>query len=417
MKSTALGTAVLAAAWLGLGLAFLAGAWGAALGAFGVLAVLAGTRRPLAPARAAVQRQAPGSVSQGEFLQTTVQVRGPAAGALDVEVPVPLGATLLRETRHTQPGACTVTQDLQAVAVGALDWPDVTIHATDPLGLWSDQRRQGAPAPCTVRPDAKWALLGRRLGMRNPVQSTVKALLSSERGLEIERLRPYQAGDRVRDIDWKATARVQDLQVRDRERHIPRPATVVLDCGASMRVQRHDAKLVSAVRVARGVLGAASGAGTMAHLVGVHADGCQTRTITGLLDAEAALLRLLAACPPVNAGLPPQDPVGPSQIVAAVGQVPGLQVAILDAEAHPDWALEVLPLLKARGPVIAIVPATGAHLYRRGEARGPVLAQLRRWRRNRDAFHDAARRLGVPFHVLRPGDEDAILDAVARRLA
>ncbi|HEX2066925.1 MAG TPA: DUF58 domain-containing protein [Candidatus Thermoplasmatota archaeon] len=414
MTRTPLGLAAEAAAWLTLGAAFLLGSWGMALGAFGALAVLASARPLAGTAAPRVRAVLEGEARQGAVVKVAVEVEG---GGLDAEVPVPLGATLLRERRERTAQGLRVEQDVQLVAVGALAWPPVEVAVADPWGLRSELHAAPGPGPVAVTPDAGWALRGRRLGLKNPVQHTIKAPAASERSLDIERVRPYVGGDTLRDIDWKATSRFQGLHSRERERHVPRPVTVVLDCGATMQVQRNDSKLLSAARVAYGTLAAATGAGTTCHLVAVHGDRVAARPVAGLRDAEAALTAILAACPPLAPHEATPGTVGAAAVAQAVGNAPGLQVLVLDAECDPRLAIELLPLLKLRGPVALAVPATGAHLYRRHEARREVLRALRAWRRNRNEVLAAARALRIPAWVLRPGGEDEVLGRIGRLLA
>lgn len=417
MTTSALGTAAWTAAWVALGLAFLAGSWGAALGCVGLLGVLASTRRRLLPTTPDVRRTVAGPTTQGSVLTVTVSARAATDGLLDVEAPVPLGFTPIRETRTVERGSVVLAQDLQAVAVGDVRWPPVRLLATDPWGLEAQASEVDAAAPLTIVPDAEWALRGRRLGLSNPVQRTLKAPAASERSLEVERVRPYMEGDTLRDIDWKATSRHQQLQVRDRERHVPRPVTVVLDCGSSMRVQRQDLKLLSAVRVAHGVLAAAAGAGTRSQLVSLHDRRCARVAVAGLRDAGAALTHVLASSPPLTPAQSLRDAPPRADVLAAIGKVPGLMVLVLDGEVDPDWVLDLLPLLRDRGHLALVLPATGAHLYRRGEVNAEVLRSLRRWRANRRRVTKAAAALRIPCWVLRPGDEGAILGHVARMLA
>lgn len=418
MAASPLSVAAQSAAWLGLGVAFLLGAWGPALGFVGLLAVLASTRRRFfAPARPAVERTVSGRPRQGSLLTVVVEAKAPTTGLVDLEVPVPLGFNLVREARSIGRGRARVEQEVQPVAVGEVQWPPVRVRVTDAWGLEAQVEDAPAPSPLTVLPDHGWALHGRRLGQRHPVKARVKAVQASERALEIESVRRWQPGDSLRDLDWKATARFLDLQVRQRERHAPRPVTVVLDCTRGMRVQRHDSKLLSAARIAYGALAVASGAGTTSRLVRVAEDGCVRRTVGDGRDAEAALASVLDECTP----LPPEEavlePVPAVRVAQAVAEGPGLQVLVLDAELHPEQAIELLGLLRLRGPVAMVVPATGAHLYRRGEARGAVLAALVRWRRNRDRVRAAANRLRVPFIVLRPGSEADALAHLGRMFA
>jgi uncharacterized protein (DUF58 family) len=418
MAASPLSVAAQSAAWLGLGVAFLLGAWGPALGFVGLLAVLASTRRRFfAPARAAVERTVSGRPRQGSLLTVVVEAKAPTTGLVDLDVPVPLGFNLVREKRSAGRGRARVEQEVQPVAVGDVQWPPVKVRVTDVWGLESQVEDVPAPSPMTILPDHGWALHGRRLGQRHPVKARVKAVQASERALEIESVRRLVPGDSLRDIDWKASARFLELQVRQRERHAPRPVTVVLDCTPGMRAQRHDSKLLSAARVAYGILATASGAGTTSRLVRVSEAGCARRMVGDGRDAEAALSSVLHECSPLPPGQATAAPVPAAQVAQAVAEGPGLQVLILDAELQPDQAIELLALLRLRGPVALVVPATGAHLYRRGEARGPVLAALVRWRRDRDRVRAAANRLRVPFLVLRPGSEADALAHLGRMFA
>lgn len=416
MNATRLGLAALVAAWLMVLASFLAGSWGSGLASLGVVAVLASTRRPFLAPRPQVRREVEGAPVQGRVLTVTAQGNTPTEGLIEVDMPVPLGFTLIRQRREVGRGRFLVTQDLQAVAVGHVEWPPLTVRVTDRWGLAAEERQVPAPAPLTILPDPEWAIRGRRLGLKKAVQTTIRAPMASERSLEIERVRPYQVGDTMRDIDWKATARHQGLQVRERERHIPRPVTVVLDCGATMRVQRNDMKLLSASRVAYGVLSAAAGAGTPGHLVVAKADHCRSLPVRGLGQAESALREVLAASPPLSPRSPAEPKVDPTRVLHAVGNAPGLQVLVLDGEEDPDLAEDLMLHLKERGPVAVVLPASGAHLYRRHEARRQVLGALRRWRRHRRAVQQAGARLRIPVLVLRPGNEGEVLERVTRML-
>lgn len=417
MSTTRLGVAATGVAWLGFGAAFLLGSWGLALGSFGVLALLASTRRtfPLPPT--AVRRTVQGAARQGSVLTVRVEAEAPTGGPLELEVPVPLGFTLLREERKSGRGRCVVQQEMQALALGEVQWPPVTVQAGDTWGLYSQRQSVAAQAPTAILPDARWALHGRRLGQLHPVRTTMKSFAASERSLEIENVRKYGPGDTLRDIDWKASSRFQDIFVRQRERRVPRPVTILLDCRTPMRVQRQDSKLLSGCRVAYGALTAASGAGTTSRLVRLDTTGCRSRVVTGLGDAETAVAAVLVDLPPLKTVDAVAGKLDPGPVVKAVADAPGLQVAILDGELDPDGTIRLLGFLRHRGPLVLVLPASGAHLYRRGEARGPVLATLRTWRRNRDAVRAAALKLNVPVLLLRPGTEEQILATLGRMLA
>lgn len=416
MSATRLAVAAAATAWTLLGVAFLLGAWGPALGAFGVLAVLASTRRRMVATRPDLKRTVTGEPRQGAILHVTVEARAATDGLVSLESEVPLGLHLLSQRHRSERGKGVLEQDLQAVAVGDVAWPPVALAVTDRWGLHSQRLQVDAPAPLVIVPDAKWALHGRRLGQRHPVKATIRAMLASERSLDLETIRPYGPSDSIRDIDWKATSRLQTIHVRQRERHVPRPVTVILDCSPGMRVQRQDSKLISAARVAYGALSAASGAGTTSRLVRLHEHGCETRQVTGINDAEVALAGILAASKPLKPSEAAPTTATPGEVARAVADAPGLQVLVFDGELHPQLGRDLLAILRLRGPLVLVVPATGSHLYRRGEARGEVLAALRRWRANRDELRKAAATLQVPFISLRPGSEAQALTHIGRML-
>lgn len=416
MSATRLGLLATALAWLALGLALLLGSWGLALGAFGALAALASTRRLFRPPASALRRTVTGPARQGSLLRIRIEAEAPTGGLLELHAPIPLGFTLLRETRQATRGRALLDQEVQALALGEVVWPDVQLDASDTWGLWSHRVTRPVPAPLTILPDARWALHGRRLGQKHPVRTTLKSFTASERSLEIETIRPYGPGDTLRDIDWKVSARFQGIYVRQRERHVPRPVTLILDCRQPMRVQRQDSKLLSACRVAYGALSAATGAGTTSRLVRVDETGSRSRIVTGLGDAEAAVAATLVDMPPLAASEATVKQLEPGHVVRSIADAPGLQVALLDGELDPEGAIAVIGHLRHRGPLVLIVPASGAHLYRRSEARGEVLAALRSWRRNRDRVRDAAGKLGVPVMLLRPGSEEQVLARLGRML-
>ncbi len=417
MSATRLAVAAAAVAWVALGLAFLLGAYGPALGAAGILAALASTRRHLTAPRPDVTRTLRGEPRQGAVVHATYEARAPTSGLVALETEAPLGFLLLSQRHRSERGHGVLEQDLQAVAVGEVAWPPVRMEVTDGWGLHAERIAADVPTPYVVVPDAKWALHGRRLGQRHPVKATIKALLASERSLEIETVRPYGPGDALRDIDWKVTSRMGDLHVRQREKHVPRPVTVILDCSPGMRVQRQDSKLLSAARVAYGALAAASGAGTTSRLVRLDENGCDSRHVFGINDAEAMLAQTLNAAKPLTPAEAAPTTATAAQVARVVADAPGLQVLVIDGELQPELAKDLMALLRQRGPLVVLVPATGAHLYRRFEARGEVLAALRRWRKARDELRTAAGRLQVPFLVLRPGSEAEALAHIGRMLA
>ena len=52
---------------------------------------------------------------------------------------------------------------------------------------------------------------------------------------EFERLRPYQRGDEIRHVDWRATARKDDVVVRQFQAESNQNVVFLLDTGRGMR--------------------------------------------------------------------------------------------------------------------------------------------------------------------------------------
>src|SRR5215831_19291076 len=80
---------------------------------------------------------------------------------------------------------------------------------------------------------------GRRVSFlpRQPVHSLLSGRFASRmrgRGLNFEEIRDYRAGDDVRSIDWKVTARLQKPHVRVFNEERDRQALLVVDQRLSM---------------------------------------------------------------------------------------------------------------------------------------------------------------------------------------
>ncbi len=104
------------------------------------------------------------------------------------------------------------------------------------MGLWRFQLRAGAPSPVRVFPNfspvKKYAELavGHRLS-----QMGIHRRRRRGEGREFHQLREYREGDSLRQIDWKATARLRRLISKEYQEERDQQVVLLLDCGRRMR--------------------------------------------------------------------------------------------------------------------------------------------------------------------------------------
>ncbi|MCL0042982.1 DUF58 domain-containing protein [Dehalococcoidia bacterium] len=121
-----------------------------------------------------------------------------------------------------------VSIDMQTNLAGPTE-PNIYIMRQDPLGLlWHGIMVQ--PVTIQVIPKAQYAtwLAQRYLDQAGTESYTDMAPMSANnRGVEFSSLRPYHPGDRLRDVDWKHTAKSREAIVRE-HRDPQAGATIVL---------------------------------------------------------------------------------------------------------------------------------------------------------------------------------------------
>lgn len=185
----------------------------------------------------------------------------------------------------------------------------VTIRSVGPLGLAARQGSHAAPA--TVRalpPFTSRRHLPARLARLRELDGR-QAVQVRGQGTEFDSLREYVAGDDVRSIDWRASARSVDLVVRtwrpERDRHL----LLVLDTGrtAAARVGSGDAavpRLDAALDAALLLAALASRGGDRVDLLAVDRE--VRASVLGAAEGEL-LPALVSAMAPLEARLVETD--------------------------------------------------------------------------------------------------------------
>jgi uncharacterized protein (DUF58 family) len=213
-------------------------------------------------------------------------------------------------------------------------------------------------------------------------------------GIEFADIRPFAPGDRVHRINWRASARLQVLQVN--ESHPERDADVVLfldtfaearsaDGGTLDRTIRAAAALAHGYLIRRDRVGVVGFGGVVRWLAPSTGPIQLHRIVETLIETEIAFSyawKKIDLLPPRT--LPPQS------LVLALS--PLLDGRVLDA----------LTDLRARGFDLAIVDVSPFSAVAPLPTEGGRLA-FRLWRLWRDTLHDRYRALGVPVVEWREG--------------
>ncbi|WP_422744149.1 DUF58 domain-containing protein [Mycobacterium sp. WMMD1722] len=125
----------------------------------------------------------------------------------------------------------SVSTRLHPVRRGDLRSAAVTVRAVGPLGLAGRQGRHRVPGTVRILPPfLSRRHLPSRLARLRELEGATPALIRGQ-GTEFDSLREYVAGDDVRSIDWRATARRGDVVVRTWRPERDQRIVIVLDTG------------------------------------------------------------------------------------------------------------------------------------------------------------------------------------------
>ncbi|MBX3201548.1 MAG: DUF58 domain-containing protein [Labilithrix sp.] len=111
----------------------------------------------------------------------------------------------------------------------------VTVRYALPLGLLSRQERVELPEIVDVYPDVHAARALEMLRRQGREDARVGSLRVRGGDTEFERLRPYQRGDEMKHVDWRASARRDDLVARQYQAESNQNVVFALDVGRGMR--------------------------------------------------------------------------------------------------------------------------------------------------------------------------------------
>ena len=316
-----------------------------------------------------------------------VDVLAQLPGALRTARPNPLAVRLAAgETR-------TIELPLRCARWGAFSVGPTLVRAQDALAFHAWEARLGAPAPLRVYPSVETlhALLP-------PFETQVyvgnQVSRARGEGIEFADVRPWTPGDRIRRINWRATARRGELWVNDQ--HPERNTDVVLFLDTFAEIE-HDGRstLDLAVRAATSLayrylqrkdrVGVVSFGGYLSWLL--PASG--TRQLYKIVDSLIQMDVVLSFAAKGVDFLPPRS-LPPKALVFAL-------TPLLDSRS----ASAILDL-RARGFDLVVVEVSPIPFVDPGKGE---LADLsyRLWRLARESLRARYERAGVPVVEWRDG--------------
>jgi uncharacterized protein (DUF58 family) len=142
-------------------------------------------------------------------------------------------ATLLSAGEHER-----FDYELRALARGSRHFGRAELVATSPLVLWRRSQRVGPEQDVRVFPNFRAVARYELLAAANRAgELGIRRRPRRGEGLEFLQLREYREGDSLRQIDWKATAKLRRAISREYEEERDQQIVFLLDCGRKMHAR------------------------------------------------------------------------------------------------------------------------------------------------------------------------------------
>jgi uncharacterized protein (DUF58 family) len=192
------------------------------------------------------ERDAPSSFPLGVFTPVRLRLTNPGPRPVDIEVfdlhpPFAETEGLPQRLKLPARGWARIEYRLRPTRRGDQDFGAVDLLLRRPADLWRRRMLTGRGQSVRVVPNfqavARYAILALadQLG-----QIGIRVGRQRGEGLEFQELREYRTGDSLRRIDWKATARRQQLISRQYQEEKNQQIICLIDCGRRMRAQDGD---------------------------------------------------------------------------------------------------------------------------------------------------------------------------------
>jgi uncharacterized protein (DUF58 family) len=349
---------------------------------------------------------------EGEEVELALKIRARRGVAwLDAELDLPRGLSERREASEGPVRLRAGATRERRLHVVCRRWGgrlvgQLRLRARDPLGFFAYRLEVRQPLPLRVypRPETLRRLL-------RPAETQVFAGNEVSRlkgdGIEFADIRPFVAGDRVRRINWRASARRGELHVNEMRPERNSDVVVFLDtftelpgdAGSSLDMAvRAAAGLIDGYLRRRDRVGLVGFGGTLRWLRPAMGERQVYRLIDALIDTQVVLSYAWKGLDVI-----PRRTLPPKSLVVAFSP-------LLD-----ERSLGALLDLRARGYDLSVVEISPVEFVPPGRRETEQLAH-RLWVMERAALRGRFLDMGVPVVTWRPGEPlDGVL-AVAARL-
>jgi uncharacterized protein (DUF58 family) len=310
---------------------------------------------------------------------------------LELHVPLPNGLEVVDGanplTLHLDYGEeRTIELRVRCKRWGAYTPGELTLRAHDRLDLFGYQGTLDRRTPLKVYPAAE-QLRSLIAPLETQVHTGNQVARAKGEGIEFADLRKFEAGDSLRRINWRATARRGDIWVNERHPERNTDVIVFLDTFVEAR-EEHDSTLDVAVRAAASLVhrylerkdrvGLVSFGGYLNWLLPSSGLVQLYRIVDALLDTEIILSYAWK-----NVDVIPPRTLPPKALVLAVSP-------LLD-----ERAVTTLLDLRARGFDLAVIEVSPVPFASAAEGEREELA-YRLWQLKRDALRGRYQRFGIP---------------------
>ena len=347
------------------------------------------------PAVRAEVRVAEGIALEGDTFEVEVRVEADSgASRIEIALLLPPGLTLAAGSGESSACAFRIRPDQPRVvgfAVRAERWGAhrvgaVAIRVLTPTGHGSWQVQLPAQHIVRVYPGPERIRQLVRPFRTLPQTGGQTARVRAE-GVEFADLRPYQAGDRWRDVNWRATARRGEPWVN--QRHPDRNAEVVVfvdlfSADAVERAVRVAATVVQAHLAERDRVGLVAYGGAFRWIYAGSGIRQRYQLLDALIDSEAIFTYAGR-----DVALVPARMLAPGSLLIAVTPL------------EDRRSIDAVAGLRGRAVDVAVLEVETTDLLPAPAERAALGRRL--WELEREAARLRYRRLGIPVATWRPG--------------